>query len=331
MKIIVTGGAGFIGSHIVDAYLAAGHTVVVIDNLSKGFRRNLNPKATFHKADITDLAAMERIFKKERPEAVNHHAALAEVVASVRNPEPTLTTNVIGTANVLMAFGRYGREPKTSRSAASRTRGHVGAAHRRFIFASTGGAMYGDPQRVPVNEDAPQEPLSPYGLSKLLGEDTVHYYARQFGFTPVIFRYANVFGPRQNPKGEAGIVAIFGGLMKKGLRPTIFGDGTKSRDYIYVGDVAAANLAALTRGAARAGGRPAVFNIGRGILTTDRAMFDAIAHEAGYATPPKFAPFRPGEITRISLDASRARRALGWKPRTDIPEGVRNALKEIRG
>ncbi len=309
MKIIVTGGAGFIGSHITDAYIAAGHTVAVIDNLSKGFRRNLNPKAAFYRADITDLAAMERIFKKERPEAVNHHAALAEVVASVRNPEPTLTTNVIGTANVLMAFGRYGRR--------------TGARKGTFIFASTGGAMYGDPKRVPVNEDAPRDPLSPYGLSKLLGEDTVHYYARQFGFDYVIFRYANVFGPRQNPKGEAGIVAIFGGLMTQGLRPTIFGDGTKSRDYVYVGDVARANLAALRKGHGE------TLNIGRGVLTTDRAMCDAIAKEAGYTKPPTFAPFRPGEIYRISLDASRARRVLGWNPRVDIAEGVTQALAEL--
>lgn len=308
MKIIVTGGAGFIGSHITDAYLKAGHKVAIIDNLSKGSRKNLNQRATFYKADITDLAAMEQIFKKERPEVVNHHAALAEVVASMRDPERTLTTNVIGTANVLMAFGHYGREPREKSSSAKTTR-------RTFIFASTGGAMYGDPKRVPVSEAAAQDPLSPYGLSKLLGEHTVHYYAKQFGFDTVIFRYANVFGPRQNPKGEAGIVAIFGGLMKAGLRPTIFGDGTKARDYVYVGDVAAANTAALTKGH---GGRDSIFNIGRGILTTDKEMSDAIAAAVGFTKEPKFAPFRPGEIYRISLDARRAQRALGWKPKVDV-------------
>ncbi len=311
MKIIVTGGAGFIASHIADAYIEAGHKVVVIDNLSKGFRRNLNPKAKFYKADVTNLALMDQIFKKERPAAVNHHAAIAVVEESMRDPIPTLTVNTLGTVNTLIAFGRHGRDPK--------------GGTRRFILASTGGAMYGDPAHIPVDETAPQDPLSPYGLSKQLAEHAVHFYAKQFGFDHLIFRYANVFGPRQNPKGEAGIVAIFGGLMKAGVRPIIFGDGSKSRDYVYVGDVAAANLAALSKG------RNATFNIGRGITTTDRQMFDAIAHEAGFVKGPKLAPFRPGEIYRISLDASKARRVLGWKPRTDIPEGVRNALKEIRG
>lgn len=318
MKIIVTGGAGFIASHVADEYIKAGHKVVIIDNLSKGFRRNLNPKAKFYKADVTDLAAMERIFKKERPEAVNHHAAIAAVEESVRDPLPTLTVNVLGTVNVLMAFGHYGRDPKGRKHGPK-----SGAGARKFIFSSTGGAMYGDPKRIPVNETSPQDPLSPYGLSKQLAEDAIHFYTKQFGFDYLIFRYANVFGPRQNPKGEAGIVAIFGGLMKSGRQPVIFGDGSKARDYVYVGDVAAANLAALRKG------HGVTLNIGRGITTTDRAMFDAIAHEAGYAKPPRLAPFRPGEIYRISLDATKARKVLGWKPRVDIAEGVHNALREI--
>jgi UDP-glucose 4-epimerase len=304
MKIIITGGAGFIASHVADAYIKAGHKVIIIDNLSKGFRRNLNPKAKFYKADITDLAAMERIFKKERPEIVNHHAALAEVVVSVRNPIPTLTTNVLGTANLLLAFGHHGK----------------GGARRKFIFSSTGGAMYGDPKRVPVSEAAAQDPLSPYGLSKQLAENTIHFYAKQFGFDYYIFRYANVFGPRQNPKGEAGIVAIFGGLMKAGVRPTIFGDGSKSRDYVYVGDVAAANLAAIKKG------RNVTTNIGRGILTTDKEIFDAIAHEMRFAEAPVYAPYRPGEIFRVSLDARKARKLLGWKPKVDLEEGIHRAL-----
>jgi UDP-glucose 4-epimerase len=308
MKIIVTGGAGFIASHITDKYIKAGHRVVVIDNLSKGLRRNVNPKAKFYKADITDLAMMEKIFKKEKPEAVNHHAAIAEVERSVRDPIPTLTTNVLGTANILLAFGHHGR----------------GGARRKFIFSSTGGAMYGDPKRIPVDENTPVDPLSPYGLSKELAEATIHFYAKQFGFDYFIFRYANVFGPRQNPHGEAGIVAIFGALMKAGETPTIFGDGTKARDYVYVGDVAAANLTALRKG------KNVTVNIGRGIATSDRQMFDAIAREAGFKKEPVFAPFRPGEIDRISLDAARARKLLGWKPKTDIPEGVHLALKEIK-
>jgi UDP-glucose 4-epimerase len=307
MKIIITGGAGFIASHITDVYIKAGHRVVVIDNLSKGSRRNLNPKAKFYKADITDLAAMEKIFKKEKPEIVNHHAAIAEVTVSVRNPIPTLTTNVLGTANVLLAFGHHGR----------------GGAHRKFIFASTGGAMYGDPKRIPVDEKTPEDPLSPYGLSKQLAEGVVVFYAKQFGFDHFIFRYANVFGPRQNPRGEAGIVAIFGMLMHRGVRPTIFGDGTKSRDYVYVGDVAAANLAALKKG------KNTTVNIGRGITTTDQEMFNAIAREAGFTKKPVYAPYRKGEIYRISLNAAKARKLLGWKPKVNIKEGIKKALAGI--
>lgn len=317
MKIIITGGAGFIASHIADAYINAGHKVVIIDNLSKGFRRNLNPKAKFYKANITDLAAMERIFKKEQPTVVNHHAALAEVVISMRNPIPTLTTNVLGTANVLLAFGHHGKDEKT----ATGKRG----TRRKFIFSSTGGAMYGDPKRVPVSEAIAPNPLSPYGLSKQLGEETIKFYAKQFEFDYYIFRYANVFGSRQNPKGEAGIVAIFGGLMKTGTRPTIFGDGTKSRDYVYVGDVAAANLAALTKG------RNVTTNIGRGILTTDKEIYDAIAKEMHFAEKPIYAPFRHGEIFRVSLDAAKARKLLGWKPKVGLEEGVHRALTPTKG
>jgi UDP-glucose 4-epimerase len=315
MKIIVTGGAGFIASHITDEYIKAGHNVVVIDNLYKGFRRNLNPKAKFYKADITNLAVIENIFKKEKPDVVNHHAAIAEVVVSERDPIPTLTTNVLGTVNVLLAFGHHGRGVG---SRATRD-----TAKSKFIFSSTGGAMYGDPKKLPVDETATQDPLSPYGLSKQLAENAIHFYAKQFGFDYYIFRYANVFGPRQNPHGEAGIVAIFGALMKSGKRPTIFGDGTKARDYVYVGDVAAANLAALSRG------RNVTTNIGRGVITTDREMFEVIAAACDFSGKPIYAPARPGEIYRISLDASRARKLLGWKPKIGLEEGVRRAVEGI--
>lgn len=305
MKIIVTGGAGFIASHVVDAYIKAGHRVVVIDNLSKGFRKNLNPKAKFYKADITNLVLMEKIFKKEKPEMVNHHAAIAEVVLSMRDPIPTLTTNVLGTANLLLAFGHHGK----------------GGAKRKFIFASTGGAMYGDPKKLPVNEAAPAAPLSPYGLSKKLAEETIIYYAKLFGFDYFIFRYSNVFGPRQNPHGEAGVVAIFGALMEIGKAPTIFGDGSKSRDYIYVGDVAAANFAALRRG------KNMIANIGNGSLITDQQIFDAVAKEMGFKGKPVYAPYRAGEIYKISLDASRAGKTLGWKPKMKLTKGIGEAVK----
>ena len=180
--------------------------------------------------------------------------------------------------------------------------------------------MYGDPKRIPVDETAEPDPLSPYGLSKKLAEETIRFYAKQFRFDYFIFRYANVFGPRQNPKGEAGIVPIFGDLMRAGVRPTIFGDGTKSRDYVYVADVAAANLAAATKG------KNIIVNIGRGITTSDTKMFETIAKEVGFKEKPIYAPYRKGEIYRISLNAKKASRILGWKPKTPLEEGVRKAL-----
>lgn len=306
MKIIVTGGEGFIASHIVDKYVAAGHKVVVIDNLLTGFRRNKNPKAKFYNADIKDGETIARIFKKERPEIVSHHAAIAEVAKSLRDPIPTLQTNVLGIANVLLAFGMYSR-----------------GENRKFIFSSTGGAMYGMPKHIPASEKEEPITLSPYGLSKHLGEEVIKFYARQYNFSYFIFRYANVYGPRQNPKGEAGVVAIFGSLMKKGVRPIIFGDGTKARDYVFVDDVARANLLALRRG------KNETANIGTGKLTTDQMIFDTIAKESGFKEKPIYKPYRKGEIYKISLDARHAQKVLGWKPKVSLKDGIRETLKHL--
>jgi UDP-glucose 4-epimerase len=307
MKIIVTGGAGFIASHIVDAYIKAGHRVVVIDDLSTGFRKNVNPKATFYKADIRDYAAIEKIFKKEKPEVVNHHAAIAEVVKSLRDPMPTLQVNVLGTTNVLLAFGNYGK-----------------GKNRKFIFSSTGGAIYGEPKKIPADESTDAAPLSPYGLSKLLGEDVIKFYARQYGFTYLIFRYPNVYGPRQNPKGEAGVVAIFVGLMKSGKRPTIFGDGSKARDYTFVHDIVYANILALKKG------RNDTINLGWGKTITDLQVFETIAQEIAFPEKPIYLPFRTGEVYRISIDAAKARKIFGWKPKTEFKKGVREVVEGIK-
>ncbi|HUZ92400.1 MAG TPA: NAD-dependent epimerase/dehydratase family protein [Candidatus Paceibacterota bacterium] len=306
MKIIVTGGAGFIASHVVDAYIKAGHRVVVIDNLATGFRRNVHPKAKFYKADIRDLALMEKIFAREKPEIVNHHAAIAEVVKSLKNPIPTLEVNVLGTTNVLLAFGKYGT-----------------GAHKKFIFSSTGGAIYGEPKKIPAGESTPPVPLSPYGLSKFLDEEVIKFYARHFGFDYFIFRYPNVYGPRQNPKGEAGVIAIFGGLLKSGKRPIIFGDGTKARDYTYVGDIARANLIALRRG------KNETVNIGWGKVTTDRMIFDEVARATGFSGKPIYAPYRKGEVYRIALDASKAKKILGWTPKVEFEEGVSRTIEAL--
>ncbi len=305
MKIIVTGGAGFIASHIVDAYIKKGHSVAVIDNLATGFRHNVNKKARFYEADIRDREAMERIFKKEKPEVVSHHAAIAEVMKSLRNPLPTLEVNVLGTTNVLLAFGMYGA-----------------GSHRKFIFSSTGGAIYGEPKKIPADENTPPLPLSPYGLSKALGEDVIKFYARQYKFPYVIFRYPNVYGPRQNPHGEAGVVAIFGGLLRDGKQPTIFGDGTKSRDYTFVADIVHANELALTKRTAN----NQTMNLGHGKIVSDKNVFDTIAKELNFSGEVKFAPHREGEVYKISLNASRAKKLLGWKPTVTFPEGVKRAV-----
>ena len=306
MKILVTGGAGFIGGHIVDAYLKAGHKVAVLDDLVTGSRRNLNPKAKFYKADVRDVKKVRAAIAEFQPDVINHHAAIAEVVRSMRDPMPTLEVNVLGTANLLTAFGTMSR-----------------SKNKKFIFASTGGALYGEPRKLPAGETTLPGPLSVYGLSKQMAEDLIRFYAREFSFPYLIFRYANVYGPRQNPKGEAGVVAIFGGLLKVGKQPAIFGDGKKTRDYVYVGDIVRANLLGLTKG------KNVELNLGLGREVQDRKVFDEVAAYYGYSKEPKYLPHRKGEVKRITLDAKKARRVLGWKPGVDLEDGIKKALKAL--
>ena len=303
MKILVTGGVGFIGSHIVDAYINLGYKVVVIDNLSTGFRKNLNPKAKFYKADIGDLLKIEKIFQKEKPQIVNHHAAIAEVVKSLRDPLPTLNVNVIGTINLLLAAGKI--------------------RVKKFIFSSTGGAIYGQPDKIPADENTPAIPLSPYGLSKLLGEECIKFYAKHYGFDYLIFRYPNVYGPRQNPKGEAGVVAIFSGLMRKGKQPTIFGDGSKTRDYVHIDDIVRANIIGLHKG------KNEILNLGWAKKISDQKIFDTIAKNLNFKKPPIYAPFRKGEVYQIALSANKAKKILNWQPQIKLKEGVRKTLLKI--
>lgn len=303
MRIIVTGGAGFIGSHIVDAYVKLGHRVAVIDNLRTGSRANLNSKAIFYKADITNGKSMLSIFKRERPQIVNHHAAMVSVAESIKNPSSALSINVAGTANVLQAFAAFG------------------AKNGKFIFASTGGAIYGKSKKIPANEETPTNPLSPYGLSKLLAEEVIRFYGRTENINFTILRYTNVYGPRQSGKSEAGIVPIFSSLMRHGKKPVIFGDGTKSRDYLYVSDAVRANVLALKKG------KNETLNLGWGKTITDQEMFDAIAREMKFKKPPKYAPFRKGEVYKISLDAKKAKKILGWKPKVKLEEGIKRTLE----
>ncbi|MBI5421033.1 MAG: NAD-dependent epimerase/dehydratase family protein [Parcubacteria group bacterium] len=303
MNILVTGGAGFIASHIVDAYIKKGHKVTVVDNLATGFRKNVNKEAKFYNADIRDLEALRKIFKKEQLDVVNHHAAIAVVTESLKNPIPTLEVNVLGTTNLLLLGGEYNI--------------------KKFIFSSTGGAMYGDPEKLPASETTEPKPLSPYGLSKLLAEETIRYYSSNNNFNHLIFRYANVYGPRQNPKGEAGVVAIFGGLMKKGVSPTIFGDGTKTRDYVYVDDIVRANVLALTKG------NGTTINLGWGKEIQDKEIFDAVAKATKFKQIPALAPHRDGELLRSSLNAQKANDTIGWKPSITLKNGITKTITSL--
>lgn len=302
MKVLVTGGAGFIGSHVVDAYLAAGHTVAVIDNLSTGRREHVDPRCRFHEVDIRGRD-VRTIFELERPEIVNHHAAQASVVASVEDPHLDAEVNVLGTLNLLALCAEFGV--------------------RRIIFASTGGALYGEPVRLPVDETHPPQPLAPYGVSKLTGET----YLRLFGANGIswaILRYANVYGPRQDPYGEAGVVAIFTRAMLEGRSPVIFGDGNQTRDFVYVEDVAQANILATT---ARTSD---LANIGTGIETSVNDIYRHLAQLVGFGDKAAYAAPRSGEVHRIALSSTRARQWLGWSAGTSLGEGLRRTVEWFR-
>jgi UDP-glucose 4-epimerase len=305
MRILVTGGAGFIASHVTDRYIVDGHSVAVVDDLSTGKMQNLNPKAEFFKTDIRDGKSVADVFRKWQPEAVSHHAAHVNVRKAVDDPAYDATINVVGTLNLLQ------------QAAACKC--------RKFVFISSGGAAYGEPERLPVDETHPVRPLSPYGASKYSGECYVQLFHRVHGLDYTILRYANIYGPRQDPHGEAGVVAIFSIAMLSGKGGTIFGDGTKTRDYVYVEDAVEANVKALTQPNSRG-----AFNIGTGVETSDRAVFDAIRDAVGAQVTPSFSAFRQGEVYRICLDASLAKRTLGWQPEVDFGEGIRRSVAFYR-
>ena len=297
MKVLVTGGAGFIGSHVVDALVKASHDVVVVDDLSMGKREQVHPAARFHRVDIRDRRALEEIFRIEQPEVINHHAAQGNLRRSMTEPSFDASVNIVGSLNLLELALAY--------------------KIRKFVNISSGGAVYGEPRRLPVDELHPICPMSAYGVSKY----AVEQYLRLFdgsGLDYTILRYANVYGPRQDPTGEAGVVAIFSRQMLAGERPTIFGDGSKTRDYVYVGDVVAANLLAMAE--KRASGRS--YNIGLGREVSDRQIFELVRSAVGATVAPILASKRPGEIDRICLDASLAKAELGWKPTVSLEEGM---------
>ncbi|MBI2902362.1 MAG: NAD-dependent epimerase/dehydratase family protein [Candidatus Methylomirabilis oxyfera] len=298
MKILVTGGAGFIGSHVVDALVREGHEVVVVDDLSMGRRAQVHPAARFRLADIRRRDAMEEIFRAERPDVVNHHAAQGNLRRSMTEPSFDASVNIVGSLILIELSLVY--------------------EVKRFVYISSGGAVYGEPQRVPVDEDHPIRPISAYGVSKYSVERYLDLYRSESGLNYTILRYANVYGPRQNPRGEAGVVAIFSRQMLAGERPTIFGDGTKTRDYVHVDDITRANLLAIAE--ERAAGR--VYNLGLGNEVSDRQIFELVRSSVGVAMEPILAAKRPGEIDRICLDPSRAKAELSWEPSIPMEEGI---------
>ncbi len=311
MKIIVTGGAGFIGSHVVDEYLAAGHKVAVIDNLSSGTRKNINQRANFYKADIRNPVALRKIFSNERPDVVNHHAAFISVTESVKEPGHTFDVNVVGTLNILLAFA--------DAAPATVARGSK-SKRKKFIFASTGGAIYGNPKKLPADESTTPNPFSPYALTKRIAEETIQYFAAANNIDYLILRYANAYGPRQRAQGGAGVVPIFTELIAKGIRPTIFGDGRKTRDYVYVDDIARANLLGLTRG------KDQIINIATAREASDYEVFKSVSGAFGFRQEPFYTPKRPGEIQRISLSYARAKKILGWTPKVKLEEGMKKTV-----
>lgn len=303
MKILVTGGAGFIGSHIVDRFLELGHDLAVVDNLATGKRDNLNAEAAFHEVDIRD-GDLDEVFRTERPEVVVHHAAHIDVRRSVSDPAYDAGVNVLGSLNLLECARRAGT--------------------RKVLYAGTGGALFGEAQYLPVDEAHPIDPISPYGVSKHTVEHYLFTYRVNFGLDFTVLRYPNVYGPRQDPHGEAGVVAIFALQLLEGKQPTIFGDGTKTRDYCYVGDIVQANVLALAAGS---GG---VYNIGRGIEVSDQEIFETVRDAVGSSMEPAYGPPRAGEVEHIALDAARARRELGWESQVDLSNGVGRAVAFYR-
>ncbi len=299
MTILVTGGAGFIASHVVDAYIAAGHQVVVVDNLSSGIESQVNAAAKFIQADITDREMIQKIIREVRPEVLNLHAAHIQVGNSVKNPQFDAENNIIATINIMEAA--------------------KDVAVKKVIFASTGGAMYGN-KPVPFTEDMKEEPVSPYGVSKRSAELYLNYYYEQYKIPYTVLRYSNVYGPRQNPHGESGVIAIFSEMIAQGKKPIINGDGTHTRDYVYVDDVAKANLLALTTKYVGA------LNIGTTTEISTNEVFRKVVSVFGASIEEVHGPERPGEQVQSSLSYKKAQQILGWQPTVTFDEGVERVV-----
>lgn len=301
-NILVTGGAGFIGSHVADALIGQGHKVTIVDNLCTGSISNINPKARFYQLSICDRG-LERVFEQEKPQVVIHKAAQTVVARSEADPAFDAEQNILGSLNVILNCLKFGVI--------------------KIVYASSA-AVYGDPGYNPVDEKHPLNPLSAYGISKHTIEHYLQLYGTQYGLNYVALRYSNVYGPRQNPKSEAGVVAIFASQMLKGERPTIYGTGDKTRDYIHVSDVVAANLRSIEVNV------NSIYNISTGIETSDQEIFNRLAGILGYEDAPKYAPVRKGEIYRICLECLKAKDGLDWRPRIALAEGLSTTVTFYR-
>jgi len=302
-RVLVTGGAGFIGSHLVDRLIDEGWQVLVADDLSTGLEENINPKAEFERLDVSS-ESFEELLVRWSPELVYHLAAQANVRRSAEDPIFDTRVNAMGTIRVLEGSRKGGV--------------------RKVVFASTGGAIYGEPLEIPCDETTPRQPLCLYGANKLVAEHYLEVYRLSYGLGSTILRLANVYGPRQNPKGEAGVVAIFSKQMLSGKQPTIFGDGSKTRDYVFVSEV----VDAFRLAAGAPDGR--FFNVGLGIEVSDQEVFDTVASACGYETDPIYGEVRPGEVIHISLDSTLIRKELGWHPGVGFKEGVEQTVPFYR-
>ena len=296
MNILVTGGAGFIASHIVNAYIADGHKVIIVDNLSTGFLENIDSQAKFYQLDIRS-EKLEDVFQKEKIDVVNHLAAQMDVRRSVSDPKFDASVNVVGGLNLFESAKKH--------------------RVKKIIFSSTGGAIYGEQDYFPANEEHPTRPLSPYGITKLCTEKYLFFYNAVYGMKYVILRYANIYGPRQNPHGEAGVVAIFCNKMLKGEQPVINGDGKQTRDYTFVADVVKANVAALQYNGSN------IYNIGTGIETDVNKLFLELRSHLNPSCPEQHAPAKAGEQQRSVISYKKIESDLGWKPTVQLGEGLR--------
>ncbi len=300
MNVLVTGGAGFIGSNVVDAFINEGHNVIILDNFSSGKDENVNPKATVYRMDIQD-AAVENIFRDEKIEVMCHHAAQMDVRRSVADPKFDALVNVLGFLNLMEAGRKHGL--------------------KKVLFASTGGAIYGEQDYFPADEQHPNRPLSPYGITKLTTEKYIFFYKEIYGIDHVILRYANIYGPRQNPHGDAGVVAIFSLKMLNGEQPIINGDGKQTRDYVFVGDVVKANVLALSYNGST------IFNIGTGIETDVNQLFSYIKKLTGSNVEEKHIPAKAGEQMRSVISSKKINEMLGWKPTVTVEEGLKKTVE----